>query len=204
MLVVITVVAIVAGVILTQFESAAHDQLVGTAQVIAADIAHARSLAVTNNSSYKITFDRRANQYALAHSGTNSALDVLPSSAFHAPDGSTTEHTTDLSSLPLGSGRVNLAVVESSDPMMMNDPEQVSDVEFGPLGETSRSLWTTVWLSVGKAAERRFIGVEINPITGLASIGKVQTAVPYTLAASDTDTDDSGSEHGVPEYYDPA
>ncbi len=181
LLVVITIVAIIAGVVLTKYDSVSHDQLLGTAQVVAADVAHARNLAVTNNSKYKITFDRAGNRYVLAHSGTNGALDVLPTSPFHSASGSTTQHVTELSSLPLGTGRVDLAVVEASDPMSASIPEQVLDVEFGPLGETTRTLRTTIWLYAGPQSERKFIGIEIDPITGLTSIGTVQKTVPESL-----------------------
>jgi Tfp pilus assembly protein FimT len=180
-LVVISIVAVIAGVVITQFDSVSHDQLLGTAQVVAADIAHARNLAVTNNSSYKITFDRGNNRYALAHSGTNSALNVLPISAFHSASGSTTQQITDLASLPIGAGGVHLAVVESNDPMMVSFPTQVYDVEFGPLGETTRATGTTIWLSANAQRGRRFLGIDVDPITGLASIGTIQTSVPQSL-----------------------
>ena len=176
--------AIVAGVVLTKFDSVSHDQLLGTAQVVAADVAHARNLAVANNSSYKITFDRAANCYVITHSGTNGALNVLPTSAFHSASGSTTQHATDLSSLPLGSGGVALAIVESSNPLSATAPVEVLDVEFGPLGETTRTLRTTIWLSAGARGERKFIGIEIDPVTGLASIGTVQTSVPQSVSTA--------------------
>ncbi|HRX80492.1 MAG TPA: prepilin-type N-terminal cleavage/methylation domain-containing protein [Pirellulaceae bacterium] len=182
LLVVVSIVAVIAGVVLTQYDSFSHDQMLGTAQVIAADITRARNLAVTNNTSYKITFDRAGNRYTLAHSGPNNALDVLPVSAFHSASGSTTQHTTNLSSLPSGSSGVRLAVVEANDSMMAGFPQQVTDIEFGPFGETTRSLRTTIWLAAGQRKGQRFIGIEIDPITGFASIGRVQTAVPYTLA----------------------
>lgn len=180
LLVVIAVVAVIAGVVITQFDSVSHDELLGTAQVVAADMAHARNLAVTNNSSYKITFRSEDDRYVLTHSGTNSALDVLPTSAFHSSS-ATTEHVTDLRSLPIGSGGVKLAIVESADAYDYSDPEQVLDIEFGPLGETTRVQPTTIWLSTGTGQDRKFLGVDVNPITGLTSIGKLQTTVPYSL-----------------------
>lgn len=182
MLVVVTIVAVIAGVVLTQYDSVSHDQMLGTAQVIAADITQARNLAVTNNSSYKITFDPTGNRYTLAHTGANSALDVLPISAFHAAGGSRTEHTTNLSLLPTGSAGIAIAVVETNESMMYGTPKQVFDIEFGPLGETTRPLRTTVWLSSGPRKGQRFIGIEVDPITGFTSIGTVTTSVPYSLA----------------------
>ena len=189
MLVVITIMAIIASVVITQIDSVSHDQLLGTAQVVAADIAQARNLAVTNNSFYKITFDLAGNRYVLTHSGGNSALDVLPESAFHSTSGSTTQHVTDLSALPLGSSIVSLAVVESSNPLSEAKPKQVLDVEFGPLGETTRTSRTTIWLSAGARNERKFMGIDVDPITGLASIGTLQTTAPKSLAAENVDAD---------------
>jgi len=205
-LVVITIVAVIAGVVITQFDSVSHDQLLGTAQVVAADIAHARNLAVTNNSSYKITFDRGNNGYTLAHSGANIALNSLPISPFHSASGSTTQQITDLGSLPIGSGGVNLAVVESNDSMMVSFPTQVFDVEFGPLGETKRATRTTIWLAANAQRGRRFIGIDVDPITGLASIGTIQTAVPQSLmmeemnsyASDSADSTKTGSKSSYP------
>jgi Tfp pilus assembly protein FimT len=205
-LVVISIVAVIAGVVITQFDSVSHDQLLGTAQVVAADLAHARNLAVTNNSSYKITFDRGNNGYTLAHSGTNIALDVLPTSAFHSASGSTTQQITDLASLPIGASGIHLAVVESNDPMMVSFPTQVFDVEFGPLGETKRATRTTIWLAANAQRGRRFIGIDVDPITGLASIGTIQTAVPQSLvmeemnsyASDSADSTKTGSKSSYP------
>jgi Tfp pilus assembly protein FimT len=179
-LVVITIVAIIAGVVVTQFDSTSYDRLLGTAQIVATDISRARNYAVTNNSSYKIAFQRDSNSYTLTHSGSNSTLDELPESAFHFSSGTTTQQTTDLSSLPMGSG-VSLAAIEASDPILTSMPEAVLSIEFGPLGETSRPLQTTIWLSTGADRDQRFISIEINPITGLTEIGTVQTITPYTL-----------------------
>ena len=201
MLVVITVVAIIAGVVITNFDSVSHDQLLGTAQVVAADIAHARNLAVTNNSSYKITFDPAGNRYVLTHSGINNALDVLPDSAFHAASGAT-QHITNLSSLPFVYSCANLAVVESSDPMLATIPERVLDLEFGPLGETTRASRTTIWLSAGTRNERKFMGIAIDPVTGLTSIGTLETTVPESLAM-EYFYEDPGT-YIPPDYTDPA
>lgn len=196
--------AVIAGVVLTQYDSASHDQILGTAQVIAADISQARNLAVTNNSSYRISFDSSSNCYTLVHSGANSALDVLPDSAFHSVGASCTQYTTNLSLLPCGSGDIAIAVVEAGGSMMASAPEQVFDIEFGPLGETTRSLRTTVWLSAGPRRGRKFVGIEIDPITGFTSIGTVTTSVPYSLGEQYMNEEMEAAYADLAETYDAA
>jgi hypothetical protein len=44
------------------------------------------------------------------------------------------------------------------------------DVEFGPLGETTRSSPTTVWLTIGSDAEARYVSLTVDPITGLTRL----------------------------------
>lgn len=174
LLIVISLISILAGLALTRLEPSIHDQLQAAAQVVASDLAYARSLAVANNSSYRITFDTDADRYVLTHSGTNLALDRLPSSPYRRPDDPPDEQSTDLSRLPLVSGSVDLmAVVTSSDP-----PVTVFDLEYGPLGETTRADGTTLWISSGQGDVQRYISVAMDPITGLAWIGDVQAAAP--------------------------
>jgi hypothetical protein len=53
-------------------------------------------------------------------------------------------------------------------------------VEFGPLGETVRADATVVWLVAGSGSDRKYITVEVNPVTGLALVG------PYSIAGPPT------------------
>ncbi len=194
-----TIVAVVAGVVLTQFDSSARDQLVGTAQAVVSDIAHARNLAVTNNSKYKITFDRATNSLSITHAGTNSALDVLPSSAFHSAESAGTSLVTRLAALPLASDGVDLAWTETSSYDEYGTGEAVTDVEFGPLGETTRSLGTTIWLSAGVKGDRTFLPIHIDPITGIASIGSITAIVPASLEEEEAASEEESYSE---EYYD--
>ena len=47
----------------------------------------------------------------------------------------------------------------------------VDDLEFGPLGETTRSSPTTIWLAAGSGPHTRYLPVTVDPVTGLAEVG---------------------------------
>ena len=70
----VAVVAVLAAIVLPSSQPAVVDQLRAVAQIVATDLAYARSLAVANNSNYKVTFDVKGNQYVMTYSGTNPAL----------------------------------------------------------------------------------------------------------------------------------
>src|SRR5437899_1296612 len=53
----IAVLAILAGILIPQLSGDLPERLSAAAQVISADLDYARSLAVANNSSYRITYD---------------------------------------------------------------------------------------------------------------------------------------------------
>lgn len=192
MLVVISIVAIVSGIILTSIEPSWHDQLQGAARIVAADLTGARELAVTNNSSYAITFDRANNLYYLEHSGTNTALDTLPKTGFGLQTDPATRRTTDFSRLPLGTAQVRLYIVQEDSQTTIR-PE-VSQLEFGPLGETTQTKDTMIWLAVGQESSARYLSLRVHRITGLASIGDYETTPPdIAMAPIDTDAWTTGT-----------
>ncbi len=167
LLIVIAVMGILAGIVLPSSNPTIHDQLRSAAQIVATDLAYARSLAVTHGSLYRTTFDTAANRYVIEHSGTNPALDRLPSSPFRDPDDPPDQHVVDLGNLPRIGAYVQLVAVTTVGGMAARPGE----VEFGPLGETSESKITAIWLSAGNDRSRRYIVLHVNPITGLATIG---------------------------------
>jgi hypothetical protein len=63
-----------------------------------------------------------------------------------------------------------------------NPATPVSDVRFGSLGGTNRATTTEIWLTAGTGSASRFLAVQINPITGLASLGQMTAIDPQALA----------------------
>ena len=174
LLIVVSIMGILAGLVLTSFSPSVQDQLLGAAQIVAADVSFARDLAVTNASTYKITFDIDNDRYVLEHSGTNPTLDTLPDTPFRNPSDPPDQQITDLLSLPFGGGTIELIAALDLTP----SPIAVTDVEFGELGESTRPFETQIWLASGQDEARRYISVLIHPVTGLATIGELQTQAP--------------------------
>jgi hypothetical protein len=54
----------------------------------------------------------------------------------------------------------------------------VSNVEFGPLGSTTRPQETVVWLSCGAGSSERHVSIHVNPATGLAEVNLPLARLP--------------------------
>jgi type II secretory pathway pseudopilin PulG len=184
LLIVVALVGIFAVAILGRWQSTLYDRARAVAQIVVADVAYARNLAVANNSSYRITFDVPDNRYVLTHSGSDTAYDALPPSPYGSPEDTATTRTTVLSALPGTGGAVSLVAAHRLTPI----PQPVEDLEFGPLGQSQRSEPTRIWLAAGAAAARRYLAVDVNPITGLAAIGQFQTELPPAAVPIDEPT----------------
>lgn len=164
LIVVVLILAILATFAIPSVGSNVPDKLDAASEVVVCDMELARSLAVSNSSTYRVTFDVTNYTYSLEHAGTNPALDVLPASPFHhASDGGKTL-TAELDDLPALDGGVQLISVLIN----QSPPAEVADVEFDRLGSTNRSEQTVLWLAAGLGEDRRYLSVVIDPTTGLA------------------------------------
>ncbi len=176
LLIVIAVLAVLVGLVLPSSNPTLHDQLRSAAGILRGDLGYGCSLAVANNSTYRITFDVNNNRYLLEHSNDDLAfadLDTLPDSPFREPDDPPTQHIVDLDELPRLGPSARLVAATAGSP-----PEPVVDVEFDSLGQTTRTAPTTIWLAAGYGAETRYIWISVNPVTGLAQIGDYSSTGP--------------------------
>jgi prepilin-type N-terminal cleavage/methylation domain-containing protein len=179
LLVTLAVIAILAAVIIPHMGTQIPEQIEAAAEIVAADLEYARSLAVANGSNYRLTFEPDAEQYYLQHSGSNTLLAVLPASPFRQNDDPPDRQTTRLTDLPLAQPVVRLeAVVAGS-----GTPASVTDIEFTALGNTTRTDATVLWLGCGAAGDERFISIQVNPATGLVELGPVLTELPSAVAS---------------------
>jgi len=184
LLIVISVMAVLAGLVLPSSNPSIHDQLRSVAHIMATDLAYCRSLAVSNDSYYKITFDTIDNRYILEHDGTNKSLDTLPNSPFRNPDDPPEQHIVNLNDLPRIGAPVEIVTMVNTS----NIWEQIDDVTFGPLGETARSGYTYICLSAGAGSAKRYIWLQINPVTGLTTVSTFTGyAPPAWLVDADSD-----------------
>jgi prepilin-type N-terminal cleavage/methylation domain-containing protein len=164
LIVVILIVAILAALAIPQAGSGVPERLDTAVTAVVCDLEMARSLAVSNSSSYRCTFDTAHSTYTLKHVGTNAALDVLPVSPFHqvSDDGQTL--IAKLDDLPSLGGDVQLVSVLIN----QSPPAEVADLEFNRLGSTTRAQETVLWLAAGRGDDRRYLSIVVNPTTGLA------------------------------------
>lgn len=163
LLIVLSLMAMLAGLVLPKTAATLEDQLQSMAQTMAADLAYARSLAVTNNSRYRVTFQFSENRYVLEHAGSDPTLQTLPASAFRNPSDPPDKYIVDLDELPqLG---VPVRIVAAATYGSSIAP--ASRVEFGPLGDTAATSFTLIWLGAGTGAARRYYVIAIHPVTGL-------------------------------------
>jgi prepilin-type N-terminal cleavage/methylation domain-containing protein len=171
LLIAVVIAAILATLLIPNENSGTPECLDAMARVVAGDLAYARALAVSNNSQYRFTWDTVNNQYILQYSGTNPALSTLPNSVFSSPTDPPNQRTVALASLPHMGVVVQLVGAAAS---VGTTQQAVTTLEFGPLGGTTSSAPTTIWLSAGTGTNIRYITLAVNPATGLVTIG------PYT------------------------
>jgi len=180
LLIVVAILGILLAAALPYLSTNVPAQLQMAADAVAGDLEYVRGLAVANNSSYRITFSPSTNSYVLQHSGAVAALDKLPPSPFHQLSADGKQQTADLFALPMVAGSVRL-VSAMKNPAA---PSDVTDLEFGPLGGTTRAEVTQVWLYSGGTGSRMFISITVNPTTGIVDVGQVQSATPTGIQSA--------------------
>ncbi|NLX96265.1 MAG: hypothetical protein GXY83_08810 [Rhodopirellula sp.] len=161
----ISLMAVLAGLVLPKSNVTLRDQLRSTAQVLAADLAYARSLAVTNVSHYRVTLDFKRQRYVLEHTGANPSLEHLPASPFRDPNDPSDQHIVKLDELPHLGVPVRLEAAGTYGGTI----RKTDIVEFDPLGGTAASGYTRLWLSAGDGAAKRYFLLWVNPVTGLVA-----------------------------------
>ena len=178
LLIVASILGILVGLVLVRFEPGIPDQLQAAGQVVVSDVAYCRSLAIANASKYRLVFDIPGNRYWLEHSGTNSVLNTLPESPFRIAGEVATKQTTDLSKLPLLNAPIFLAAVRR---VGATTEQNATSIEFDSLGALTQPELAKIWLSAGSSNSRRYISVEINPVTGISELGDLQVETPPAL-----------------------
>lgn len=173
----IAVVAIIAVLLLYALPSmtpSGTQQLMAAADVVAGDLAQARSLAVTYGSKYRVTYNIAGNYYTLEHTGTNTTLDTLPNWAFRSPGDPSDQHIVRLDDLPgIGASPAKLVKVTVG-----GVDAASAEVEFDALGATTAAAETVVWLKDGDAATAHYIPVRINAVTGLVDVDDITGTAP--------------------------
>jgi type II secretory pathway pseudopilin PulG len=164
-LLVVALIAILAGLAIPSANPSILEQLRSAANIVSADLAYARSQAVTYGSDFQVIFNQTDGEYEIF--GANAALDDALHNPF-AGDSASDRYVVRLSELPSLGPQVQLAAVAAID--SDNIPRgAVNGVVFGPLGETARPQDTRIWLSAGGPTGTT-ISIHVNSVTGLATV----------------------------------
>ena len=174
MLIVITLMGILTAILLPKFEPSTYEQLQGASQIIAADLSYARSLAVTNDSQYTLTFSASDNAYTLRHTGANNLLDVLPKSPYRSAADSPDSQETKLEDLPHLGASVEIVGVRVGSNALLS----IGQIEFSSLGGLSVAQPVTIVLACGQNTSRRYLPITIAPVTGLCTLGTYTATLP--------------------------
>jgi prepilin-type N-terminal cleavage/methylation domain-containing protein len=173
-LMVVVLMSILAVAVIPNAAPSVHEDLTSVANILAADLAYGRSLAVLNNDRYQFQFDLPNNQYTLAYSGSSGTPPALAPSPFQSSQDPPNQYVVRLAKLP----RLGMPVGIYDVQLLSAQPVEATTIEFGPLGATTATQATVIWLSAGSGTGQRYISISINPATGLATVGAYQGTAP--------------------------
>jgi prepilin-type N-terminal cleavage/methylation domain-containing protein len=164
MLIVVVVMGILAAVVIPAFRSSHARSLESTARVLAGDLRLARSQAVQFDTEYTVQFDLAENSYTIVHSGAGSPPALKNPLA---PAGQETgPYVVDLDSLgPLGAAGGDIRLAGAA---LKTSQQDVTDIEFGPLGGTgpARVEDTILWVITGTGDDTRCVRITVSWVTG--------------------------------------
>lgn len=180
LLLVVLVMGILASIVLAEFQPNLQNQLESVAQITVSELDVARALATSFGSKYKVGFDKTQNRLVIEHSGTSASLNTLPPNPFQSPGSSATQRVTDFDDLPQLGAKVKIQRTVT----VTSSWTDVTEVEFGPLGATTASAPTTIWLTAGSGMNQRYLPITIDPVTGVASTGNTTTLTPTAPAGT--------------------
>jgi prepilin-type N-terminal cleavage/methylation domain-containing protein len=177
LLITIALMGILAALVMPNANPAVRDQLIAAAQIVASDLAYGRSLAITSDTDCTYTFNLAANSYTLT-STTN-----LPASLFDNPGTASKTRTVELGKLPRLGSAVSLYAWGTG--TTASSIRSANSMVFGTSGEATTYVGGAssvanayVWLTAGSGNSKRYIYVQVNGVTGLATVGNFTGVAP--------------------------
>ena len=180
LLIVVAVMAIVTAIVLPQLEPNVTVQLEAIGSVVISDLDYARQLSVANQTSYVVDFATTNDRYTISHSGSNPSFNTLPASPFRHPGDPPGQHICRFADLPQAGMQVVFLGISPPD-----TDTSTQQLEFGPLGELTQSVTSTIWLAAGTRQTRFYLPILVNGVTGLATLGEMTSANPFAGGSID-------------------
>lgn len=173
-MVVILLLAIIAGVVLPSSQPKVHEQLRAATRIVASELELCRSLAIAYNSRYQLTIDFPNNRLILRHSGTNAILNNLPRELLEPGATDRTARITSLAAIANTIGDVRpLAAAELGTSLQAQ-----TTVEFGPNGTPTSGKDFIIWLIAGRNSGVRYATVIVDHQTGKVVEGPLDALPP--------------------------
>lgn len=177
-LVVVAILAALAGAAVSLTEVSPSDRLQRTADMLAADLELVQELAISRGAPHCATFEGAERRFVVKHTGANGAYHALPRYVRTHPQETTTKATYSLDDRSPYGKYVAIAGFEPAS-LYLNDE---FPVEFSADGALTDGRTATIWLSSTNDGDTRYLPVRIYAVTGVVSIGTTTAILPATVA----------------------
>lgn len=175
-LIVITLIAILAAVVLPAARSTEVRSLESAARILAADLRLARSLAVQYNTEWTVEFDVEHNAYELVHTGSGMAPPAPnPLAGASARSEAYRVEWNRWGTAVAGRNGIRFGPITTG-----STRQRADDVAFGPQGGTgpARNEDTVIWLLHGRGPDVRGIRLTVSWVAGQVWVDPPQTLTP--------------------------
>jgi type II secretory pathway pseudopilin PulG len=171
-MIVILLLAIITGIVIPRAVTDRPEVLRSAAEVLAADLAFARSLAVTRGGPHKVVLFPGTGTYWIEYAGNNPALAELPSSPFAALDSTSRRLVFRLEEMAgVGRGITIWGCIPSQ-----GSGEQT--IIFDPLGSLVSPQDITIVLTALENHQPWYVAVRVRAATGHPEVGNPTRTPP--------------------------
>lgn len=177
-LVVVAILAALAGMAVTFTEPSPPARLQMTADMLAADLERAQELALSRGSPHRATFEGAENRFVLKHAGANAALHDLPA---YARTRQAEVRTQATYALRERSGYGKYVSIAAFEPAALYVEDEFP-LLFAADGSLADGRTATIWLASFDDGRTSFLPVRIYAVTGVVSIGATTATLPPSAA----------------------
>ncbi len=171
-MIVILLLAIITGIVIPRAGTDRPEVLRSAAEVLAADLTFARSLAVTRGGPHKVVLLPGTGTYWIEYAGNNPALAELPPSPFAALDSTSQRLVFRLEEMPgVGRGITIWGCIPSQ-----GSGEQT--IIFDPLGSLASPQDITIILTALENNQPWYVAIRVRAATGHPEVSNPTQTLP--------------------------
>jgi prepilin-type N-terminal cleavage/methylation domain-containing protein len=177
-LVVVAILAALAGLAVTFTEPSPAARLQLTADMLAADLERVQELALSRGSPHRATFEGAERRFIVKHVGSNSVFNNLPKYMQTRQSEARTQATYAFDERSAYGKYVTIAAFEPAS-IYVNDE---FPVQFAADGSLADGRTATIWLRSMDNGRTMFLPVRIYAVTGVVSVGTTVDMLPPAAA----------------------